>query len=152
MVNELWDRALHSGVTTLNYDYQVQSSKKAFEEMPKIKLEAEMLDLARHIISTKKGTFDPATFDDRYEAALTELVEAKVSGKALPRLRPSRFQNRMTCWKRFVKVLSCRKVVKPNRNALRPTPTGQRPENPPPEGQLKARHRPRHAERLVDHA
>lgn len=53
--------------------------------MPKIKLEAEMFDLARHIISTKKGTFDPATFDDRYEAALTELVEATVSCKALPR-------------------------------------------------------------------
>ncbi|WP_312949041.1 Ku protein [Agrobacterium sp.] len=73
--------------TTLNYDYEVRSSKKAFEEMPKIKLEAEMLDLARHIISTKKGTFDPATFDDRYEAALTELVKAKVSGKALPKRR-----------------------------------------------------------------
>lgn len=71
--------------TTLNFDYQVRSSKKAFEEMPKIKLEAEMLDLARHIISTKKGTFDPATFDDRYEAALSELVKAKISGKALPK-------------------------------------------------------------------
>lgn len=71
--------------TTLNFDYEVRSSKKAFEEMPKIKLEAEMLDLARHIISTKKGTFDPATFDDRYEAALSELVKAKISGKALPK-------------------------------------------------------------------
>lgn len=71
--------------TTLNYDYEVRSAKKAFEEMPKIKLDAEMLDLARHIISTKKGTFDPATFDDRYEAALTELVKAKISGKALPK-------------------------------------------------------------------
>ena len=44
-----------------------------------------MLDLARHIISTKKGSFDPATFDDRYEAALSELVKAKISGKALPK-------------------------------------------------------------------
>ena len=44
-----------------------------------------MLDLAKHIISTKKGTFDPATFDDRYEAALAELVKAKVEGKALPK-------------------------------------------------------------------
>ena len=71
--------------TTLNYDYEVRSSKKAFEEMPKIKIEGEMLDLAKHIISTKKGEFDPATFDDRYEAALADLVKAKIAGKALPK-------------------------------------------------------------------
>ena len=71
--------------TTLNYDYEVRSSEKAFEDMPKLEIEGEMLDLAKHIISTKKGTFDPATFDDRYEAALAELVKAKVEGKALPK-------------------------------------------------------------------
>ncbi|PDS59935.1 Ku protein [Rhizobium anhuiense] len=71
--------------TTLNYDYEVRSSKKAFEGMPKIKIEGEMLDLAKHIISTKKGEFDPATFDDRYEAALAELVKAKIEGRSLPK-------------------------------------------------------------------
>jgi Ku protein, prokaryotic len=71
--------------TTLNYDYEVRSSKKAFEEMPDLKIEGEMLDLAKHIISTKKGDFDPATFDDRYETALAELVKAKMEGKALPK-------------------------------------------------------------------
>ncbi|MBD8663035.1 Ku protein [Rhizobium sp. CFBP 8752] len=71
--------------TTLNYDYEVRSSAKAFEDMPTLEIEGEMLDLAKHIISTKKGTFDPATFDDRYEAALAELVKAKVEGKALPK-------------------------------------------------------------------
>ncbi|KQZ56742.1 Ku protein [Rhizobium sp. Root149] len=71
--------------TTLNYDYEVRSSKKAFEKMPKIKIEGEMLDLAKHIISTKKGDFDPASFDDRYEAALEELVKAKIEGKSIPK-------------------------------------------------------------------
>jgi len=71
--------------TTLNYDYEVRSSKKAFEEMPKIKVDAEMLELAKHIISTKKGDFDPASFDDRYEAALEEMVKAKIEGKAMPK-------------------------------------------------------------------
>ncbi|MDP9813688.1 DNA end-binding protein Ku [Rhizobium tibeticum] len=71
--------------TTMNYDYEVRSSKKAFEEMPKLKIEGEMLDLAKHIIATKKGEFDPATFDDRYEAALADLVKAKMEGKALPK-------------------------------------------------------------------
>lgn len=71
--------------TTLNYDYEVRSSKKAFEEMPKLKIEGEMLDLAKHIIGTKKGDFDPATFEDRYEAALADLVKAKMEGRSLPK-------------------------------------------------------------------
>ncbi|TCB20737.1 Ku protein [Rhizobium leguminosarum bv. viciae] len=71
--------------STLNYDYEVRSSQKAFEEMPKLKIQGEMLDLAKHIISTKKGEFDPATFDDRYEAALADLVKAKLEGKSLPK-------------------------------------------------------------------
>jgi DNA end-binding protein Ku len=73
--------------TTLNYDYEVRSSKKAFEEMPKLRIEGEMLDLAKHIISTKKGEFDPANFEDRYEAALADLVKAKIEGKALPKAK-----------------------------------------------------------------
>lgn len=71
--------------TTLQYDYEVRSAKKAFENVPEIKIEGEMLDLAKHIISTKVGKFDPATFDDRYEQALAELVKAKLEGKSLPK-------------------------------------------------------------------
>ncbi len=71
--------------TTMQYDYEVRSSEKAFEEVPKLRIKGEMLDLAKHIISTKTGTFDPAEFDDRYEAAVAELVKAKIEGKALPK-------------------------------------------------------------------
>jgi DNA end-binding protein Ku len=71
--------------TTMNYDYEVRSSKKAFEEIPKLEIQGEMLDLAKHIIGTKKGEFNPATFDDRYEAALADLVKAKIEGKSLPK-------------------------------------------------------------------
>ncbi|KAA0694360.1 Ku protein [Neorhizobium sp. P12A] len=74
--------------TTLNFDYEVRSSKKAFEEMPKIKTQVEMLDLAKHIIGTKMGEFKPSEFDDRYEAAVAELVKAKIEGKALPKKAP----------------------------------------------------------------
>ncbi|MFA1676264.1 Ku protein [Rhizobium mongolense] len=74
--------------TTMHYDYEVRSSEKVFEEMPKMKIAGEMLDLAKHIISTKKGTFDPAEFDDRYENAVAELVKAKMEGRALPKKKP----------------------------------------------------------------
>ncbi len=71
--------------TTLNFDYEVRSSAEAFEELPDLKIEGEMLEFAEHIIGTKKGTFDASTFDDRYEAAVAELVKAKIEGRALPK-------------------------------------------------------------------
>jgi DNA end-binding protein Ku len=71
--------------STLNFDYEVRSSEKAFEDMPNLKIEGEMLELAEHIIGTKKGSFDASTFDDRYEAAVAELVRAKIEGRSLPK-------------------------------------------------------------------
>jgi DNA end-binding protein Ku len=53
--------------------------------LPDIKIEGEMLDLAKHIINTKKGSFDAKAFDDRYEEAVAELVKAKIEGRALPK-------------------------------------------------------------------
>ncbi|WP_444667086.1 non-homologous end joining protein Ku [Cereibacter changlensis] len=69
--------------TTLNFDYEVRSAEEAFAEAPKMKIKGEMLDLAKHIIQTKAGTFDPTGFDDRYDAALAELVQAKLEGRKL---------------------------------------------------------------------
>lgn len=70
---------------TLNFDYEVRSSTEAFDELPDLKIKGEMLELAEHIIRTKKGSFDPSAFDDRYEAAVAELVTAKSDGRSLPK-------------------------------------------------------------------
>ena len=71
--------------STLNYDYEVRSAKEAFSDIPTFKIKGEMLDLAKHIIGTKKGEFDPTEFDDRYEAALAELIKAKIEGRKPPK-------------------------------------------------------------------
>jgi DNA end-binding protein Ku len=71
--------------TTLNFDYEVRSATEAFADIPEIKIDREMRDLAKHIIETKRGTFDPRTFDDRYEAAVAELVRAKQEGRVIER-------------------------------------------------------------------
>ncbi len=74
--------------TMLNFDYEVRSEADAFEDIPELEVTGEMLELASHIIDTKKGTFDASAFDDRYEEALVEMVKAKVEGKPLPKKRP----------------------------------------------------------------
>jgi len=74
--------------TTLNYDYEVRSAKEAFGDIPELTIKGEMLELAEHIIATKKGKFDPAAYDDRYEAALAELVKAKLAGEKIEPRKP----------------------------------------------------------------
>jgi DNA end-binding protein Ku len=74
--------------TTLKFDYEVRSAAEAFEEVPEIKIEGEMLELAEHIIKSKRGTFRPEAFEDRYEAALEELVKAKLEGRKIRAPKP----------------------------------------------------------------
>ncbi|MBS7540471.1 non-homologous end joining protein Ku [Ancylobacter lacus] len=76
--------------TTLNFDYEVRSSREAFRDIPKRNIGGEMLDLARHIIATKAGTFDPTAYNDRYEEALAELVRAKAEGRRIEPPKPRR--------------------------------------------------------------
>lgn len=71
--------------STLNFDYEVQSAKDAFADIPELSIQGEMLELAEHILRTKTGTFDIRAFDDRYEAALADLVKAKREGRPIER-------------------------------------------------------------------
>ncbi|HEY4199967.1 MAG TPA: Ku protein [Devosiaceae bacterium] len=73
---------------TLNFDYEVRNANKVFEELPQVKIQGEMLELAKHIIGTMRGKFDPSKFDDRYEEALAELVRAKIEGRAIKAPKP----------------------------------------------------------------
>jgi DNA end-binding protein Ku len=78
---------------TLNFDYEVRSVQKAFEELADYDIKGEMLDLAKHIIKTKIGTFDPASFEDRYEAAISELVKAKMEGRTITAPKAAKVSN-----------------------------------------------------------
>jgi len=68
---------------TLNFEYEVRPAEEVFESVPELKIGGEMLELAEHIIGTKTGTFDPSAYDDRYDAALRELVKAKMEGRKI---------------------------------------------------------------------
>ncbi len=67
--------------TSLHYNYEVRDDNAYFDEIPDVKIPAEMLDLAKHIIETKLGHFDIAAFEDRYENALIEMLRAKQAGR-----------------------------------------------------------------------
>jgi Ku protein len=70
-------------VTLLRYPYEVRDEKEYFDEIQDVKVTKDMLDLAKHIVTQKAGTFEPAKFEDHYEEALTELINAKRNGKTV---------------------------------------------------------------------
>src|SRR3954469_20954749 len=67
--------------TILRYPYEVRGEEPYFEDIPDLKLPAEMRDLAGHIIDTKTGDFDPSKFEDRYENAVIALIKSKETGQ-----------------------------------------------------------------------
>ena len=66
--------------TTLHYPYEVRKSDEYFSDVPEVKLPAEMLKLAEHILETKKADFEPSTFRDHYEEELLKLLKKKQAG------------------------------------------------------------------------
>lgn len=75
--------------TLLRYPYEVRSEQEYFDEIQDVKVTKDMLDLARHIVNQKAGTFDPEKFEDHYESALVELINQKRAGKLIrPKERP----------------------------------------------------------------
>jgi DNA end-binding protein Ku len=68
---------------TLRYPYEVRPEEEYFGDIKDEKIPKDMLDLAQHIVATKKGSFDPDTFEDRYEEALKKLVAMKQKGRPI---------------------------------------------------------------------
>jgi len=48
--------------TLLRYPYEVRDPRDYFEDIPDVHITKEMLDLARHIVKSKSGHFDPKRF------------------------------------------------------------------------------------------
>jgi len=71
-----------------------------------VKISKDMMDLAKHIVETKSGHFEPDKFEDHYEAALKALVEKKSKGlkiEAPKEQAPAKVINLMDALRRSVK-------------------------------------------------
>jgi DNA end-binding protein Ku len=90
---------------TLRYPYEVRQLEDYFDVIEDEKVPKDMLDLAVHIVATKKGKFEPEKFQDEYEDALKELLRKKQKGERIERPKePSRTNvvNLMDALKRSV--------------------------------------------------
>lgn len=67
-------------VTTLRNPAEVRGTAEYFDNIPVGKPDQEMLDLAQKLIDQKVTKFDPAAYEDRYEAALMAMIKEKLKG------------------------------------------------------------------------
>ena len=78
---------------TLRYPYEVRNEKDYFDDIEDEKVPKDMLELASHIVDTKRGEFDPKKFEDQYEDALKELLKKKQKGEKIERPAESKPSN-----------------------------------------------------------
>lgn len=74
-------------LTTLRYDRMVRQPDTVLDDIPNLKTDKEMIELARNVIEKNASKFDPSEFDDKYEEAVIELIRAKRAGKKISRPR-----------------------------------------------------------------
>jgi len=70
---------------TLRYDDEVREAERYFEDIGSESIGGEQLELAEQLIKSKTATFDPRKFKDHYQAALRDLVAAKLQGRLADR-------------------------------------------------------------------
>lgn len=65
---------------TLRPHEEVRDAADYFDDIPSVKADRDMVDIAARIIAQKDAAFDPTGFRDGYDDALRELIKAKQKG------------------------------------------------------------------------
>jgi DNA end-binding protein Ku len=100
--------------TLLRYPYEVRSEKEYFEDIQDVKITKDMLDLAKHIVEQKSGSFEPEEFEDHYETALIDLINKKRNGiKIAPKAEPKTGGNVINLMDALKKSLASEKQAAP---------------------------------------
>jgi DNA end-binding protein Ku len=68
---------------TLHEQRDLNDSRNLFDRIPDAKPDAEMVQLARQLIERQTAAFEPSDMEDRYEARLREVIEAKLRGEGI---------------------------------------------------------------------
>ena len=66
-------------IETLRYADEIQKADQFYADVPAVKPDKELLNLAQELIQRKAKPFDPKAFKDPYEVALREVIDAKLA-------------------------------------------------------------------------
>ena len=74
---------------TMRYAEELRDPAAYFGDIKKVAVDEDQLSLAKELIKRKAAKFVPEKFKDEYEAALREMIEAKVKHAPIPRDEPA---------------------------------------------------------------
>jgi DNA end-binding protein Ku len=77
----------HGGMMayTLRYSNELRNEREYFRDLQKVEINQESLELAETLIAKKSTKLDLSKFEDGYEVAVKELVQAKVNKQPVPK-------------------------------------------------------------------
>lgn len=73
---------------TMRYQQELREPMEYFGGLRPVEIDQDQLELAEQLIKRKAGKFTPEKYQDGYEIALKELVEAKVHNEPIPQDQP----------------------------------------------------------------
>jgi DNA end-binding protein Ku len=76
-------------MSTLRYPAEIRQAASYFDDLAAVKADDAQISLARQLIENKAADFNPAAFTDRYQAALLDVIKAKVNGGPSIQVRPA---------------------------------------------------------------
>ena len=68
---------------TLRAHDEVRDADDYFDDIPTVKADKDMVEIATRIIAQKEAAFDPTQFKDRYDEALKAMIKAKQKGQGV---------------------------------------------------------------------
>jgi DNA end-binding protein Ku len=74
---------------TLHEPCDLYGYDRLFEQVPGGKPNGEMVKLARQLIERQEAKFEPSDLEDRYEARLREMIQAKLNGEGFKPAEPA---------------------------------------------------------------
>ena len=77
----------HGGMMayTLRYSNELRNERDYFRDLQGVEINAESLELAESLIAKKSAKLDLSKFEDGYEVAVKELIDAKVNKMPIPK-------------------------------------------------------------------
>jgi DNA end-binding protein Ku len=74
---------------TMRYAEELRDPASYFADIKKVTVDEDQLSLAKELIKRKAAKFSPEKFTDEYEAALREMVKAKIERAPIPHDEPA---------------------------------------------------------------
>jgi DNA end-binding protein Ku len=109
---------------TLRYQAELRTAAEYFREIKQTEINEDALEMAEALIAKKTAAFDPGKFEDGYETAVKELVEAKIKNLPIPQDEPVKAQP--------AKVINLMDALRKSIGTEAATPAPARPGKKPP--------------------